>query len=180
MSKFDNIQRKTNFERQVIAYVDDLLKTATHILKNRQDAEDAVQEAYFRAWKYFESFDPSTDGRPWMYRILFNVINGKLGKRAKLAETPFEAMENADLPASKVLIFDPVASLDGSEVVAATEKLSAEHRSVLLLVIVEEFSYKETADILDIPVGTVMSRLHRARKEIRAILNRKRATGTSH
>jgi RNA polymerase sigma-70 factor (ECF subfamily) len=179
VSKFDNIERKANFERQVIAYVDDLLKTAIHIMKSRQDAEDAVQEAYFRAWKYFESFDPSTDGRPWMYRILFNVINGKFGRRAKLAETPFETIENADLPANNVLLFDPVASFDGGEVVEATEKLSAEYRAVLLLVVVEEFSYKETAEILDIPVGTVMSRLHRARKEIRAILNRKRARGST-
>jgi len=111
---------------------------------------------------------------------MFNVINGKKGKEAKQPETPLGDDEITDYQQSNVVVaFDPIKQIEGREVLEATSLLHTEQRSVLWLVAVEEFSYKEAAEILDIPIGTVMSRLHRARRELRRLLMAERASGTS-
>ncbi len=165
-------ERRLLFERQVMIYLDDLLRAAIHLIGSRQDAEDAVQEAYYRAWKYFDTFDQTTNGRAWMFRILLNVIHSQMGKRAKREEVAFDSILNIEASASKVLSFDPTRRPERGEVVAASEKLSEEHRAVLWLVVIEEFSYKEAAEALGVPIGTVMSRLHRARRELRTLITR--------
>lgn len=129
-----------------------------------------------RAWRYFDSFEAGTNCRAWLFRIMFNVINGRKSREAKNAETPIE--EVTDRSSDKVIQMDPLKRIEGREVLDATRHLSDDQRSVLWLVAVEEFSYREAAEILDVPIGTVMSRLHRARGELRRVLGNDRAAGS--
>jgi RNA polymerase sigma-70 factor (ECF subfamily) len=160
--------RLERFEREALVNLDALLKAAKNIVRSHQDAEDIVQETFLRAWKYFDSFDSGTNCRAWLFRIMFNVINTKKNKGARMTEVALE--ENSNHQGSNVVVFDPLKWIKGQEVLEAASKLSEEHRSVLWLVVVEEFSYREAAEILEIPIGTVMSRLHRARRELKTRL----------
>jgi RNA polymerase sigma-70 factor, ECF subfamily len=158
------------FEREAMAHLDALMRVASKLMRGRQDAEDIVQETYLRAWKYFSSFDEGSNCRAWLFRIMFNVINLRTGKQAKLAETPLEDEDHTEYEQRNVVTFDPLRQLEGRELLDATQRLSEEHRTVLWLIVVEEFSYKEAAEILDVPIGTVMSRLHRARRDLRRLM----------
>lgn len=124
-----------------------------------------MQETYLQAWKYWDTFQPGTNCRSWLFRILFNVI--KKGRLAGVAAVPLE-----EVVASNVLRFEPGSRLEAYEVLEVFDRLSEEHRAVLLLVAVEEMSYREAASALDLPVGTVMSRLNRARSQLRLLLGR--------
>lgn len=158
------------FETEALAHLDALVSAATRIVRNRHEAEDIVQETYLRAWKYFGSFVRGSNCRAWLFRIMFNVINGRKGKQAKLAETPLEQEDGTESTVSNVVSFDPIRQIEGREVLEAATRLPEEYRSALWLVVVEEFSYKEAAEVLDVPIGTIMSRLHRARRELRKML----------
>ncbi len=164
------------FEREALPHLDALLATAIRMAGSRQDAEEVVQEAYLRAWKYFDSFETGSNCRAWLFSIMFNVINSGRSKQAKRAEVPLEDEENTNYQPSNVVMFDPLKQIEHREALEATSQLSEEYRSVLWLVVIEEFSYKEAAEILSVPIGTVMSRLHRARRELRKILMAQQAT----
>ncbi len=170
-------QSLDRFESEAVTQLDALVKAASRITGSRHEAEDVVQETFLRAWKYFDSFDVGSNCRAWLFRIMFNVINNRAGKRARLQETPLETQEGVEHQRSNVVTFDPLKQIEGREVLEATKLLSEEYRSVLWLVVVEEFSYKETAEILSVPIGTVMSRLHRARRDLRRLLATDRASG---
>ena len=159
--------------------LDVLMKAAVRISGSRAEAEDIVQETSLRAWKYFDSFDQGSNCRAWLFRIMFNVINNRAGRRSRLQESQLED-ETIDYQRSNVVTFDPLRQIEGREALDATRLLSEEYRAVLWLVVVEEFSYKEAADILGVPIGTVMSRLHRARRDLRRILITNRASGASN
>jgi len=177
MNKRELELRRQKFECEALAHLDDLMRTAIHIAHSRQDGEDIIQETYLRAWRYFDSFEPGTNCRAWLFRIMFNVIKGKRGKLSRLSETPLEDLIGIDDSSSNVVMFDPLRQIEGHEILEFTNQLSQEYRSVLWLVVVEEFSYRETAEILDVPIGTVMSRLHRARNELRKLLLTGKASG---
>jgi RNA polymerase sigma-70 factor, ECF subfamily len=169
--------RVQRFECEALAHLDSLLKAAGRIAFHSGDAEDIVQETCLRAWKYFDSFEEGTNCRAWLFGIMFNVINARRGKQSRMVETPLEEDDILDSRFNNVLVFDPLKRLEGREVLDEANKLSEDHRAVLSLVVVEEFSYQEAAGILDVPVGTVMSRLHRARRELRKRLAVTRASG---
>lgn len=131
-------------------------------------AEDLVQETLLRAWRNFEQFRPGTNARAWLFRILFNAFyaNGR-----KMRSTP--VLVSLQLPSHEA---EPESReayllLEGAAVSRALSDLSAEHKSVLLLAVVEGFTCREIADILSVPIGTVMSRLSRARQALRARLD---------
>jgi RNA polymerase sigma-70 factor (ECF subfamily) len=172
-------QRLSRFEGEAVKELDALMKAASRITGNRDEAEDIVQETFLRAWKYFDSFDSGSNCRAWLFRIMFNVINNRAGRRLRLQETPLETDDGEDHK-NNIVVFDPLKQIEGREVLEATKLLTEEYRSVLWLVVVEEFSYKETAEILGVPIGTVMSRLHRARRDLRKILVTDRATGANN
>lgn len=162
LSRFSR-RRREEFEAQALAHLDALTRTAVRLCGSRAAAEDAVQETYLQAWKYWETFRPGTNCRAWLFRILFNVV--KKRRREGAAETTIE-----EAAPSNVLRFDPAGRIEAYEVLEVFGRLSEEHRAVLMLVAVEEMSYKEAAFALGVPVGTVMSRLNRARSQLRQLL----------
>ncbi len=170
MNEQERQSRLQSFEREAPLHLDALLRTANRIARPLLDADDVVQETYLRAWKHFDSFEKGTNCRAWLFRIMFNVIKARSGTAAKRLEIPVEEEIEIESRPGNVVFFDPLKRIEGQEALSAATRLSPEHREVLWLVVVEEFSYREASEILDMPVGTVMSRLHRARRELRKLL----------
>jgi RNA polymerase sigma-70 factor, ECF subfamily len=152
------------FETEAMPHLNDIFRTATRVLGERGRAEDVVQEVYLQAWKSFDRFEPGTNCRAWLFKILFHCVNHH---RRKWFRFPL-LKENEEFLEANLTYSPPVADhLTDEEILAALEKIPGDFRSVVLLVDVEEFAYKEAADILQVPIGTVMSRLSRGRKLLR-------------
>jgi RNA polymerase sigma-70 factor (ECF subfamily) len=161
------------FAAAAMQYAPQLYNAALRMTRNRADAEDLVQETYLRAYRSYATFEEGTNLRAWLFRILTNTfINAYRAKQRRPQETDLGDMEDLYLyrrigqvnPAS-VSAEDQLLDLfTDDEVKAALEELPEAFRLPVLLADVEEFSYKEIAEMLDIPIGTVMSRLHRGRK----------------
>lgn len=152
------------FELEAMPHLNDIFRTATRLLGDRARAEDVAQEVYLQAWKSFDRFETGTNCRAWLYKILFHCVNHHRRKWFRfsfLKET--EEFLEANLTQSEPI---PEQLTDG-DILAALDGIPAEFRSVILMVDVEEFAYKEAAEILSIPIGTVMSRLSRGRKLLR-------------
>jgi RNA polymerase sigma-70 factor, ECF subfamily len=169
--------KTAEFERVALGYLSELVRAATRTCGDRSTAEDMVQETFMRAWKYWDRFEPGTNCRAWLYKILFNVIRRRRG-----GDDPATvSIETPEL--ASVLPFTPPHSITNLAVVDAFEKIPEDFRAALVLVAVEGFSYKEAAEILEIPIGTVMSRLHRGREAMRRLLigkpESRRDTGTA-
>ena len=161
---------RAEFDREVLRHRGELLGAALRMTASRAEADDLVQEAVMRAWMFWDRFQPGTNGRAWMHRILVNTfINGYRRKRREREilgeirrETP-AAWEKSQRPI-------PGEGL-GDEVTAALRTLPTEFRQVLVLVDLDERSYKDAASTLGCPIGTVMSRLHRARRAMKQQLS---------
>jgi len=161
-----------SFETLAMPMLGSLYNFAHWLTQNPQDAEDLVQETYLKALKGFASFQPGTNFRAWMYRILRNsFLTSRAGLSAKMT-VPLDAEDDAallpvtsDTPESVLL-----ARADQQVVQNAIEQLPVAFREVILLCDIEEMSYQEIAETLGIPIGTVMSRLSRARKSMRESL----------
>ena len=158
-------QPRAEFDRTVLTHLDELFGTAVRLTGSRADAEDLVQEAVMRAWAFWDRFQSGTNARAWMHRILMNTfINGYRRKKreremlaeVRLAEQRKPWWRHDSLGAQRDGMSD--------EVEAALASLPDEFRAVVLLVDYDELSYKEVADVLACPIGTVMSRLHRGRR----------------
>jgi RNA polymerase sigma-70 factor, ECF subfamily len=155
--------RAEDFESAAVPHLNDLFRTALRMLGNRSEAEDLVQEAYLQAWKSFHRFELGTNCRAWLYKILFHVIQHH---RRKLYN---RSAHDSDESVMETLAYDPPVPQDlrDEDVLAAFDKIPLHYREVVLLADVNEFSYKEVAETLSMPVGTVMSRLSRGRKLLR-------------
>ena len=158
------------FEELSMPLFDSLYNLARWLAQNQNDAEDLVQETYLKAWRSFASFRPGTNFRAWIFRILRNTF---LGSRSKLEWRMTTAMESEEdlpaIPATPESLL--IGRFDMDAVQRAIEQLPVIFREVIVLCDVEEASYREIAEILSIPVGTVMSRLARARKMVRESAN---------
>ncbi len=155
------------FEAEAIPHLSDIFRTATRILGDRARAEDVSQEVYLQAWKSFERFETGTKCRAWLFKILFHCANQH---RRKWFRFP-QLRENEEFLESNLVA--PVAvseTITDGEILAALDTIPVDFRSVVMLVDVEEFTYKEAAEILNVPIGTVMSRLSRGRKLLRDLL----------
>lgn len=159
--------RIEDFETAAMPHFEDLYRTAVRVIGDRTEAEDLVQETYLQGWKSFHRFEPGTNCRAWLFKILFHVIHHHRRKWFAL-----NLVKEGDELLEELLSYEPPIpeQLTDEDVLAALEKIPSDFRDVLLLADVQEFSYKEVAETLKIPVGTVMSRLSRARKLLRAQL----------
>jgi len=163
-------ERRKHFEREAICHLDTLLRAAARLVTPATEAEDIVQETYLRAWKHFGTFEMGTNCRAWLFRIMFNVIKSRAGRKSQmLTDQLGEMTEETGKSSNNVISFDPLKTIEGHEMLEAVRLLKEDYRAVLWLIVVDEFSYQETAGILNIPVGTVMSRLHRARNGLRKL-----------
>ncbi len=161
------------FEQEALSFLDALYRTALRMTRSEADAEDLVQETYIRAFRFRDQFTLGTNMKAWLFRILTNTfINSYRRKAAQPQTTELDGVEEATLhrhmtgssaassPEPEREVLDSIVD---SEVLEALEELPERFRTVVLLD-VEGFAYKEIAEMLEIPIGTVMSRLHRGRK----------------
>ncbi|MCV7444457.1 sigma-70 family RNA polymerase sigma factor [Mycobacterium paraense] len=154
------------FERDAIPLLDPLFTGALHLTRNRHDAEDLVQETMLRAYARFDTFQDGTNTKAWLYRILQNTWIDQCRKKSR---RPTEVLA-WDWPSSDSAEVAALESLPGEAVRAALMALPEDSRLAVYYADVEGFSYKEIATILNVPVGTVTSRLHRGRQRMRAHL----------
>ena len=167
-------QNDTTFEELAMPLLDSLYKFARWLVYSQNDAEDLVQETYLKALRHFTSFQPGTNFRAWMYRILRNTfLTSRTGLRAaSTVSLDSETEDGRELAVEnetpETILMNHLNSL---LVQSAIDNLPLHHREVLVLCDVEEMSYREIAEILQIPIGTVMSRLARARKIVRESLH---------
>lgn len=169
-------ERAARFEQDALGYLNQLYAAALRMTRNASDAEDIVQETYAKAYASFDQFKPGTNLRAWMYRILTNTYINVYRKAQRRPKTTGDAEvedwqlaqaashTSSGLPSAEKEALDRIPD---RAVVAALESLSPDFRQAVLLADVEGFSYKEIADIMDTPVGTVMSRLNRGRAQLR-------------
>ena len=177
----DEAARQEQFTEQAMEHMPSLYSAALRMTRNPADAEDLVQETYLKAYRAWHSFQQGTNLKAWLYRILTNTfINSYRSKKRRPDETELDEVEDlylyrrlGGLEAVQVgrSAEDEVMDLfTDTDVKAAVEALPEQFRLAVLLADVEGFSYKEIAEILDIPIGTVMSRLHRGRKALQKAL----------
>jgi RNA polymerase sigma-70 factor (ECF subfamily) len=157
--------RVEDFEAAAMPHFPDLFRTARLLAQDRTEAEDLVQEAYLEAWKSFHRFQMGTNCRAWLFKILFHRLHHFRRRWAKAAKVEaFESPEDQDSVVAETPIPQEIRDED---VLEALEKVPIEFREVVLLADVQEFSYKEIAETMKLPLGTVMSRLSRGRKLLR-------------
>ena len=162
---------RVRFEEEALGLSDQVYRVARHLSSSREDAEELVQETYARAFRSWRSYTPGTNLRAWLLRILTN-LNIDRGRRTQ------RAPQTTPLEANDYYLYDKLAESDGSapdeervverlsqdDIVSALSAVPHDFRDVIVLVDIGDFSYQDAAQILDIPIGTVMSRLHRGRR----------------
>jgi RNA polymerase sigma-70 factor, ECF subfamily len=165
---------RIRFEEEALALSDQVYRVARHLAGSREEADDLVQETYVRAFRSWRSYQPGTNLRAWLLRILTN-LNIDRGRRAQRTP-PMQGLE-----ANDYFLYDRLTESDGApsdeervverlsqdDIVAALASVPHDFRDVIVLVDIGDFSYQDAAQILDIPIGTVMSRLHRGRRVLK-------------
>ena len=173
---------QATFAEQAMPYMGSLYTAALRMTRNPVDAEDLVQETYLKAYRAFGGFREGTNLKAWLYKILTNTfINAYRSRKRRPEQTELDDVEDLYLyrrlggleavSANRSAEEEVLEHFTDGDVKAAVESLPEQFRMAVLLADVEGFSYKEIADILEIPIGTVMSRLHRGRKALQKALH---------
>ena len=171
--------RRARFERDAMVYVDQLYSAAMRMARNPSDAEDLVQEAYTKAFSAFHQYKPGTNLKAWLYRILTNTyINLYRKRQREPLQSNADTIEDWQLARAeshtsrglRSAEADALDHLPDSDVKKALQSISEEFRLAVYFADVEGFAYKEISEIMNTPIGTVMSRLHRGRKPLRELL----------
>jgi RNA polymerase sigma-70 factor (ECF subfamily) len=173
LAKDKGAKKQREFEEVALVHADALLRTALRMTKNESDSEDLVQETMLKAYRFFDRFERGSNIKAWLFKIMTNIfINNYRQKSRKPSSVSYEDIDDNflyhQLENSKSKGVDPeeilFAKLIDSDVRKAIDELPEDFRMVVVLAFLEEFSYEEIAEIADIQLGTVKSRLHRARK----------------
>lgn len=177
VSKESILNKEELFEQELLPHADALYNFAYHLTYHEADANDLVQETFMKAFRFIESFDSGTNAKAWLFKILKNgFINEYRKKKKEPTKVDFEdiiAYQDADDENSVVgfdLGEDVFDGMLGDEITIALNRLPVDFKTVILLCDIEGFSYEEIAKIIDIPIGTVRSRLHRARNMLKISL----------
>ncbi len=168
------------FERELLPHIDALTTSAYHLTYNEEDAKDLVQETFMKAYRAIRSYVEGTNAKAWLFKILKNgYINQYRKKSRRPAKVDFEEFigyqdkeESSNVSEYQDLRTEIFENLMGDEVTVAINSLPIDFRTVILLCDVEGFTYEEIAKIIDIPIGTVRSRLHRARNMLKEKLKK--------
>jgi RNA polymerase sigma-70 factor (ECF subfamily) len=173
-------ERQERLEAEALTHLDALYRTALRLSRSPQDAEDLVQETYLNAFRSLDRFEEGTNLRAWLFRILNNAFISQYRRRKRRPSSSIEdvteyylydhLVEGGAAPRTENPEQEVLDRIGDEAVLRALEDLPVEFRQVELLADVEGFSYREIADILNIPIGTVMSRLYRARRRLQKML----------
>lgn len=169
-NKYTQQEKDRIFEKEFLPHVDSMYNFAYRITFDEDDAKDLVQETYLKAYRFIESFQQGTNAKAWLFRILKNSFINDFRKKSKEpAKVDYQEVEtfynseDVDDQRTSDLRVDALRDMIGDEVSTALNSLAIDFRTVIILCDLEGFTYEEMAKILDIPIGTVRSRLHRAR-----------------
>ena len=161
---FSRKPRTDEFEAAALPHMNDIYRTAARLLGTSGGADDVVQDVYMQAWKSFSQFELGTNCRAWLFRILFHTLHHYRRKwlNIRMVKESEDILDHT--PAGGPSLPERITD---EQMLAALGEVAQDFRAVVLLIDVEEFSYKEAAGILNVPIGTVMSRLSRGRRLLR-------------
>ncbi len=159
------------FNKEFMPHIDAMYNFAYRLTNDEDDANDLIQDTYLKAFRFINSFQEGTNAKAWLFRILKNSFINDYRKKSKEpskvdyqeVETVYNSVEDAEFESTTDLRLESVQDMIGDEVALALNGLPIDFRTVIILCDIEGFTYEEMAKILDIPIGTVRSRLHRAR-----------------
>ncbi|MGJ6979407.1 sigma-70 family RNA polymerase sigma factor [Aestuariimicrobium soli] len=173
-------QRAARFEADAMQYLDQLYGAALRMTRNPSDAEDVVQDTYAKAFQSFAQFTPGTNLKAWLYRILTNTYINSYRKAQRQPKTSGAGDDVEDWQLARAAEHDSTGlrsaevealeQIPDQDIVEALNQLSPDFRQAVMLADVEGFAYKEIAEIMGTPIGTVMSRLNRGRSQLRGLL----------
>ena len=177
--QYSRLEMVEMFEKEFLPHIHSIYNFAYRITFNEDDAKDLVQETYLKSFRFIDSFEKGTNAKAWLFRILKNSFINEFRKKnkepVKINYQEVEAFYNTDEVNHMITInlqVEAVKEMIGDEVSIALNSLEVDFRTVIILCDIEGFSYEEMALILDVPIGTIRSRLHRARNLLREKLRK--------
>jgi RNA polymerase sigma-70 factor (ECF subfamily) len=169
--RYTETEKYKVFHKEFMPHIDSMYNFGFRLTMDEDDANDLVQDTYLKAFRFINSFEQGTNAKAWLFRILKNSFINDYRKKSKEPskvdyqeiETTYNSSEDAEVEHTTDLRYDAVQDMIGDEVANGLNSLPVDFRTVIILCDIEGFTYEEMAKILDIPIGTVRSRLHRAR-----------------
>lgn len=168
--KYTNREKVEVFDQEFMPHINSMYNFAYRLTFDEDDSKDLVQDTYLKAYRFIHSFERGTNAKAWLFRILKNSFINDFRKKSKQpAKVDYQEVESyynsddVDVPITTDLRVDSLKDMIGDEITIALNSLAVDFRTVIILCDLEGFTYEEMAKILDIPIGTVRSRLHRAR-----------------